>query len=97
MGARLRKRKLGHPYTDGFGIWIMSHGGARGLLEEEGGGDVPAPASSPHMLEGVVFGLVRLKARPPRSPFSEKRSRRLRDAAVFASGSFLQSPGSHGV
>ena len=84
MGARLRKRKLGHPYTDGFWIWIMIHGGALGWLEEEGGGDVPALASSLHMLEDVEFRLVRLKAR-------------LWNAAVFASGSFLQSPGSHGV
>jgi hypothetical protein len=62
----------------------MFHGGPRGVLEEEGGGDVPALASSLHMLEDVEFWLVRLKARPW-------------NAAVFASGSFLQSPGSHGV
>ena len=49
------------------------------------------------MLVESVAWVVRLKARPPRTPFSEKRSRRLRDAAVFASGSFLQSLRSHGV
>ena len=42
----------------------MIHGGARGVLEEEGGGDVPALASSLHMLDGVVFWMVWLKARP---------------------------------
>ncbi len=84
MGARLRKRKHGHSYTDGFRIWIMSHGGALGWLEEEGGGDVPALASSLHMLVKSGVWMFRLKARPW-------------NAAVFASGSFLQSPGSHGV
>ena len=55
-----------------------------GFRRREGGGEVPALASSLHMLESVVFRLVRLKARPW-------------NAAVFASGSFLQSPRSYGV
>ena len=62
----------------------MVHGGALGWLEEEGGGDVPAPASSLHMLESVVGRMVWLKARPW-------------NAAVFAFGLHLQSPRSHGV
>ncbi|MEP7173514.1 MAG: hypothetical protein ABI705_08505, partial [Aestuariivirga sp.] len=33
------------------------------VWRKEGGGDVPALASSLHMLEDVVFGLFRLKAR----------------------------------
>jgi len=69
-------------------------------VRKEGGGDVPALASSLHMLESVVFRMVWLKARHPPTPgkacpgqdpglsdFPEKRWRTLRDAAVFALGS----------
>ena len=78
--------------------WATStHGDRLSIWRKEGGGDAPALASSLHMLVESVVWVVRLKARPPRTPFSEKRSRRLRDAAVFASGSFLQSLRSHGV
>ena len=56
-------------------------------VRKEGGGDVPALASSLHMLESVVFRMVWLKAWPPRRQkpafrgqgvriFPEKRSRR---------------------
>jgi hypothetical protein len=42
----------------------MVHGGALGWLEEEGGGDVPVPASSLHMLVKSGYWMVWLKARP---------------------------------
>jgi hypothetical protein len=63
-------------------------------VRKEGGGDVPALASSLHMLESVVCRMVRLKAWRPRTPpapfgAGEKRAVALfeRDAAVFALGS----------
>ena len=63
IGARCFGRRIAPP-TDVFWIGRIFHGGARGVLEEEGGGDVPALASSLHMLEDVEFRVVRLKARP---------------------------------
>ena len=93
----LRRRSLILQWTDDYGAARQLMAAAFRFWRKEGGGDVPALASSLHMLEDVGFRIFRLKARPPRTPFSEKRSRRLRDAAVFASGSFLQSLRSHGV
>ena len=57
IGPRCFSRRIAPP-TDVFGIGWMFHGGARGVLEEEGGGDVPALASSLHMLEDVEFRMV---------------------------------------
>jgi len=64
--AHGEKRRNRHfvPDADDYGSGASAHGGLRWFSEEEDGGEVPALASSLHMLEGVVFGLFRLKARP---------------------------------
>ena len=52
------------PSTDDYARGRQLMAAPAGFRRIEGGGEVPALASSLHMLEGVVFGLVRLKARP---------------------------------
>ncbi len=61
-----------------------SRGDAHLRMREEGGGDVPAPASSLHMLRKGRFRMVW----PEASSWN---------AAVLALASLLQSPRSHGV
>ena len=73
-----------------------AHGGRLSSWRKEGGGDVPALASSLHMLVKGGVWVVRLKARPPRALFG-KAFAEIERRSGFCLGGVLQSPRSYGV